>query len=69
VPAPVHTESGHNFVAAVNRGIEGLFGIIDTIIETTISLLPFILIGCAGVCLYWRKKKRGAAPIEPAEKK
>ncbi|MFA5268006.1 MAG: DUF4349 domain-containing protein [Methanoregula sp.] len=70
-PEPVHAETGHSFVSAINRGIEGLLGIVDAIIITTITFLPVILIAVAGFFLYRRKK--GKQPVQvvscPAEQK
>ena len=64
-PEPVHTEPGHNFVSAINRGIEGLFGLIDAIIITVITSLPFIVLAGLGLCIYqWRKGKR-PVPVVP----
>ncbi|MDD4136643.1 MAG: DUF4349 domain-containing protein [Methanoregula sp.] len=57
-PEPVHAEPGHNFVSAINRGIDGLFGLIDAIIITAITCLPFIVLAGLGLCIYrWRKGK------------
>jgi hypothetical protein len=70
-PEPVHAETGHSFAAAINKGIEGLLGIIDTIIITAITLLPFILLAGAGFCIYrWRKGKPPVRVVAgPAEQK
>ncbi|MDO9324766.1 MAG: DUF4349 domain-containing protein [Methanoregula sp.] len=58
-PVLVHTEPGHNFVSAINKGIEGLFSLIDAIIITAITFLPAIVVACIGYGIYrWRKGKQ-----------
>ncbi|MCK9579318.1 MAG: DUF4349 domain-containing protein [Methanoregula sp.] len=70
-PEPVHAEPGHNFVSAINKGIEGLFGLIDAIIITAITFMPVILIAGIGFCLY--RKRKGKQPVhvvsDPAQQK
>jgi hypothetical protein len=63
-PEPVHAGTGHSFVTAVNRGIEGLLGIIDTLIIAAITFLPFIIPSGIGFFLYRRRK--GKRPSESA---
>ncbi len=70
-PVLVPTEPGHNFVSAINKGIEGLFGLIDAIIIAAITFLPAIVVACAVYGIYrWRKGKRSvmAATEIPGEK-
>jgi len=63
-PVRVPTDSGHNFASVINRGIDGLYGIIDTMIITLIMLLPFLVLGGIGLGIYsWRKTKR---PVKTA---
>jgi len=68
-PEPVGGDTGHNFVATINEGIAGFFGMIDVIIILFITLLPVIIIGGAVYGIYrWRKgKKQAVAPVKPAE--
>ncbi len=73
-PEPVGGDTGHNFVATINEGIAGFFGMIDVIIILFITLLPLIIIGGAAYGIYrWRKgRKPAVAPVvtsESAEKK
>jgi len=60
-PEPVPTDTRHNFMAAVNTGVEGLFGLVDATIITLIIVLPVIVLAVIGVCFYrWRKGKQPA---------
>ena len=70
-PEPVGGDTGHNFIATLNEGIAGFFGMIDVIVILFITLLPLIIIGGAAYGIYrWRKgKKPAVAPVEPVEKK
>jgi hypothetical protein len=70
-PEPVHAETGHSFVSAINRGIEGLLGIVDAVIIAAITFLPFILLAVAGFFLYrWRKGKQPVQVVsDPAQQK
>jgi hypothetical protein len=63
-PVLVHTEPGHNFVSAINKGIEELFNLIDAIIIAAITFLPGIVVACAVYGIYrWRK---GMQPVMAA---
>jgi hypothetical protein len=70
-PEPVHAETGHSFISAINRGIEGLLGIIDAIIIAAITYLPVILLAGIGFFIYRRRK--GKQPVQavsdPAQQK
>lgn len=70
-PEPVHAETGHSFISAINQGIEGLLGIVDAVIIAAITFLPFILLAVAGFFLYRRRK--GKQPVQavsdPAQQK
>jgi hypothetical protein len=71
-PEPVHAETGHSFVSAINRGIEGLFGVIDAIIITTITFLPVLLLAGIGFILYRRRKGKqppAQGVLDPAQQK
>jgi hypothetical protein len=63
-PEPVGGQGGHDFVAAINEGIAGFFGVIDAIIVLVLSLLPLIIIGGAGYGVYrvWKRNR----PVKPA---
>ena len=67
-PVPIMAETdqspGHNFVVAVNKGISGLFGFIDIVIESVITFLPIIIVAGAGIWLYLRR--RGKKPAHTA---
>ncbi|MFA6225999.1 MAG: DUF4349 domain-containing protein [Methanoregula sp.] len=63
-PEQVHTEPGHNFVTAINKGIEGLFSLIDAIIIMAITFLPAIVVACIGYGIY--RWKKGKQPVESA---
>jgi hypothetical protein len=64
-PEPLHAEAGHSFVSAINRGIEGLLGIVDAVIIATITFLPFILLAVAGFFLYRRMKGKQPVKVVP----
>jgi hypothetical protein len=70
-PEPVGGQGGHDFVAAINEGIAGFFGVIDALIVGLLSLLPIIIIGVAGYGVYrWWKRDKPAKPVlESGEKK
>lgn len=60
-PEPVGGSSSHDFVAAINEGINGFFGMIDAIIILFFMLLPLIILGGAGYAVYrWRKNRKTA---------
>ncbi len=62
-PEPVGGETGHSFIAAVNEGISGFFGMIDALIVLCFTLLPIAIIGGAGFWVYrWRKGKAKGTP-------
>ncbi len=63
-PEPVGGQGGHDFIAAINEGIAGFFGVIDAIIVLALSLLPLILLGGAGYGVYrvWKRNR----PVKPA---
>lgn len=68
-PAPVGGQAGHDFVAAINNGIEGFFGMIDALIYLVFSLLPLIILGAIGFGIYrWHQKRKAVVPA-PDEKK
>jgi hypothetical protein len=67
-PEPVGGETGHSFIAAINEGIAGFFGMIDGIIVLLFTLLPLIIIGGIGYGIYrWRKEGKKAEPATPPE--
>lgn len=71
-PVPIMAEQdqspGHNFVLAVNKGIAGLLGLVDTVIEAAITFLPVIIIAIAGVWLYLKRKgKKPGQPVASGE--
>ncbi len=70
-PEPVGGDTGHNFVATINEGINGFFGMVDAIIVLFFVLLPLIILGAAGYGIYrWRKgNKPVTVPAELTEKK
>jgi len=58
-PEPVGGETGHNFVTTINEGIAGFFGMIDALIVIIFTILPLVIIGCAGYGIYrWKKGKK-----------
>jgi len=66
-PTPIWGLGGHDFVAAINEGIAGFFGVVDLIIILVLSLIPLIIIGgvAYGGYVVWRRKhpapsKKGA---------
>jgi hypothetical protein len=64
-PEPVGGQAGHDFVATINEGISGFFGMIDAIIVFLLTALPLIIIGAIGYGIYrWRKstKSRQQSP-------
>jgi hypothetical protein len=70
-PEPVGGQTGHDFVATINEGISGFFGMIDAIIILVFTFLPLLVLGVLGYGVYrWNKGRKAAAPAEiPAEKK
>ncbi|MDD1705255.1 MAG: DUF4349 domain-containing protein [Methanoregula sp.] len=67
-PAPreIHTNPGHSFADPVNRGIEGLYSMIDATIVTVVTFLPFITLAGIGIAIYGYKKKQQPVRV-PAE--
>ena len=67
-PVPIMAETdqspGHNFVVAVNKGISGLFGFIDIVIEAVITFLPIIIVAGAGIWLYLRRRGKKPAVVK-----
>ena len=58
-PEPVGGQTDHDFVATLNDGISGFFGMIDAIIIFLLTILPLIIIGAAGYGIYhWKKNKK-----------
>ena len=70
-PEPVGGQGGHDFVAAINEGIAGFFGVIDAIIVLILSLLPLILIGGAAYGGYrlWKRKQPVQAKTATTEQR
>jgi hypothetical protein len=67
-PAPLGGETGHNFVAVINSGIQGFLGMIDTLIIAFFTFLPLIILGGIGYGVYrWRKGKKTASLPAPKE--
>jgi hypothetical protein len=67
-PEPVGGQRGHDFVAAINEGINGFFGIIDVVIILFISLIPVIIIGVVvygGYRVWKRKRPEKATDTKP----
>jgi hypothetical protein len=62
-PEPVGGPQGYDFVAAINEGIAGFFGVIDAIIVFVITVLPLVIIGCI-VYIGYRLWKRNR-PAQP----
>jgi len=69
-PEPVGGPGGHDFVAAVNEGIAGFFGVIDAIIILVLSLLPIFLMGGAAFGIYrvWRRRQSAIAKTSPSDR-
>ena len=65
-PEPVGGETGHSFIAAINNGIAGFFGMIDAIIVILFTLVPLIIIGVVAYGVYLLKKGKKAATPAPA---
>jgi len=61
-PIQVHADTGHSLAAAINRGIDGFYGMIDTLIIVTLPLLPFLLLGGLGFGIYRRWKRNRPVP-------
>ncbi|MFA6331779.1 MAG: DUF4349 domain-containing protein [Methanoregula sp.] len=61
-PEPVHTETGHNFVSAFSKGIEGLCDFIDSIIITVITFLPLLAVAVIGYIVY--RIRKGRRPVQ-----
>jgi hypothetical protein len=62
-PAPVGGTQGHDFVSAINEGIDGFFGVIDAIIVFVISVLPLIIIVAVAYIGY--RLWKGRRPAQP----
>ncbi|MDD5142843.1 DUF4349 domain-containing protein [Methanoregula sp.] len=61
-PEPVGGQAGHDFVSAINEGIDGFLGMIDALIVLFFTLLPLVIIGAIGYWIYtWQKKRKGPA--------
>ena len=58
-PEPVGGQRGHDFVTAINNGINGFFVVIDVLIVLFLSIIPFIIIGCVVYAGYmvWKRRK------------
>jgi len=69
-PEPVGGDSGHNFIATLNEGIAGFFGMIDAIIVFLFTIIPLIIIGGIGygIYRYYKGKKPGQNTAEIKEK-
>jgi Domain of unknown function (DUF4349) len=62
-PEPVGGQTGHDFVATLNAGIAGFFGMVDAIIVLLLTVLPLIILGAVGYGIYrWKKGKNPAQP-------
>lgn len=69
-PEPVGGSGSHDFVAAINDGIAGFFGVIDGIIVLIITIIPLIVIGGAAYAGYrYYRKGHPRAPAKGPEKK
>lgn len=69
-PEPVGGSGSHDFIAAINDGIAGFFGVIDGIIVLVITIIPLIVIGGAAYAGYrYYRKGHPAAPAKEPEKK
>jgi hypothetical protein len=70
-PEPVGGQTGHDFVATINEGISGFFGMVDAMIILLFTFLPLLILGAIGYGVYrWNKGRKATAPAEiPAEKK
>ncbi len=69
-PEPVGGQAGHDFVATINEGIAGFFGMIDAMIILLFTLLPLIILGAIGYGVYrWHRSRKSAAPATLEEKK
>ncbi len=67
-PAPVGGEAGHDFVAAINQGIDGFFGMIDAVIILIFTLLPLVILGGIGYGAYrWHKGRKPTPPVVSGE--
>ncbi len=66
-PEPVGGETGHSFIAAINDGIAGFFGMIDALIILLFTVLPLLIIGGIAYAVYrWKKGGKKPAPETPA---
>ncbi|MFZ0006107.1 MAG: DUF4349 domain-containing protein [Methanoregula sp.] len=62
-PEPIGGPQGLDFVSAINEGIAGFFGVVDSIIVFIITVLPLVIIGCIVYIGYWLwKRNRPAQP-------
>lgn len=67
-PEPVGGQAGHDFVATLNEGIAGFFGMIDALIVLLFTLLPLIVLGLIGYGAYrWHKGKHPKTPVSADE--
>jgi len=67
-PEPVGGQAGHDFVATINEGISGFFGMIEALIILLFTLLPLIILGLVSYAGYrWYKGKNPA--VKAAEDK
>ena len=56
-------QTGHDFVATLNEGIAGFFGMVDAIIVLLLTVLPLIILGVLGYGIY--RWKKGKNPVQP----
>jgi hypothetical protein len=69
-PEPVGGQTGHDFVATINEGIAGFFGMVDAMIILVFTFLPLLVLGVAGYGVYrWNRGRKDKAPEPPVEKK
>ena len=69
-PEPVGGQTGHDFIATINEGIAGFFGMIDAMIILLFTFLPLIILGAIGYGVYrWHRSRKTAAPSTPEERK
>ena len=67
-PAPVGGQAGHDFVATINEGIAGFFGMIDALIILLFTLLPLIIVGGIGYGVYrWKQGQKSCC--DPGHRK
>jgi hypothetical protein len=66
-PEPVGGQRGHDFVTAINEGINGFFSVIDVIIILFLSLIPLIGIGIVVYVAYRVLKRK--IPVKAKDSK